>query len=98
LQSASAQLESLLDSVAELEAARAEARELMEQTRRLYLAGEANLTELLDAFRAAEEARLGVIELDGEIVQVRLERMRAAGTLLDASLDEACVGGEERAR
>ena len=67
-----------------------EAATLLEQTRQLYAAGEATLTELLEAFRATEEASLAVIDLAEELVLVRLERMAAAGTQLDPALDKAC--------
>lgn len=97
LQAAAAQLEALTKSIADLASISADASSLLEQTSQLYTAGEATLTELLEAFRASEEARVGVIELAEELVSLRLERMAAAGTQLDAALDEAC-GNQDRSR
>lgn len=90
LRSVDAQLTALAASVAQLEPALAEAASLQDKARQLYGAGEASITELLEAFRAAEEARLGLIDLARELALLRLDRMRAAGTLLDPTLDKAC--------
>jgi len=92
LRTAAEQLDALSRNLAALESVVADATELLQKTQQLYAAGEATLTELLDAFRAAEEARLGVLEVSEEIVAVRLARMEAAGTQLDATLDQACSG------
>lgn len=90
LQSVDAQLRELLASAAQLEATSSDAVTLRDKARLLYAAGESTLTELLDAYRTAEEAGLGLIDLAEEIAMTRLARMRAAGTQLDAGLDEAC--------
>jgi cobalt-zinc-cadmium efflux system outer membrane protein len=97
LQAAQAQLASLTKSLAELASIGADAASLLDKTKQLYTAGEATLTELLEAFRAAEETQLGVIELAEELVSVRIERMAAAGTQLDAALDKAC-GTQDRSK
>jgi cobalt-zinc-cadmium efflux system outer membrane protein len=94
LQAADAQLAALSKGVAELEVVRAEATTLLDKTRQLYAAGEASLTELLDAIRVAEEAQLAVIDLAEELVHARLARMQASGTQLDEALDKACSGNE----
>jgi outer membrane protein, heavy metal efflux system len=85
-------------SAADLDLAVADAGSLEAQAGKLYAAGESSIAELLDALRAAEEARLARIDLAEEIILARLARMRALGTLLDATLDKACggPGGGER--
>ena len=85
-----ARLAILEASAADLDRTAAEVDALEAQARRLYAAGEASVAELLDAFRAAEEARLARVDLAQEIALARLERMRAEGTQLDPSLDSAC--------
>jgi outer membrane protein, heavy metal efflux system len=88
-------LERLSSGVAELGQARSDARELLTQARRLYSAGESSITEMLDAFRAAEEARLAELDRVLEIALARLSVMRATGTMFDASLDRACLRPEQ---
>ena len=61
-----------------------------DKAKQLYAAGELSITELLEAFRAAEEAQLARIELAEEIAAARLGLMRALGTQLDPRLDAAC--------
>jgi outer membrane protein TolC len=60
----------------------------------LYAAGEASLTELLDACRVAEEAQLMRLDLVQDIALTRLAVMRAAGSQLDATLDRECRDGK----
>lgn len=79
-------------SAADLDRAVADGAALEAQAGKLYAAGESSIAELLDALRAAEEVRLARIDLVEEIVLARLARMRALGTLLDATLDKACGG------
>ncbi|MFS8065256.1 MAG: TolC family protein, partial [Byssovorax sp.] len=95
---ATAKLHALEASVADLERAVAEAASLQSMTVTLYTAGEATLTELLDAFGAAEAARLARIDLAEEIARARLARMRAAGTLFQPALDQACGAAAGGAR
>lgn len=66
--------------------------ELRRKARKLYLAGEASITELLDAFRTAEDAELGRVDVAEQIARARLSLMRAAGTQLNAKLDRQCSG------
>jgi len=85
-------------SLGELDQAVAEAASLEKSATKLYTAGEATITEVLDAFRAAEEARLARIDLAEEIVRMRLARMHAAGTQFDTALDQACGRAAKGAR
>jgi len=85
-------------SLADLDRAVAEAASLETSATKLYAAGEATIAEVLDAFRAAEEARLARIDLAEEIVRARLAQMRAAGTQFDAALDQACGGAAKGAK
>jgi len=71
-------------------AATADAATLRDKATVLYAAGEATITELLEAFRASEEARLGVIDTAEEIALLRIAEMRAAGSLFDEELDKVC--------
>lgn len=68
----------------------ADAARLRADAGALYAAGEATITEVLEAFKAAEEARLGALEAAEEMARLRLFRMRAAGSFFDAELDRAC--------
>jgi cobalt-zinc-cadmium efflux system outer membrane protein len=95
LRSASARLQLLSENVVELEAASADAVALQQKAEQLYTAGEASITELLEAFRAAEEAQLGQVDAAEEVAAARLERMRAAGRQFDPTLDKACGGTAE---
>lgn len=92
---ARARLQHLSSSIADLGQARSDALALLTQAQRLYSAGEASITEMLEAFRAAEEARLAELERVFEIALARLRVMRASGTMFDASLDEACKRPEQ---
>jgi cobalt-zinc-cadmium efflux system outer membrane protein len=83
-------LQILEASVADLDRAVTEAASLQTKAATLYAAGEVSITELLDAFRAVEEARLARIDLAEEIARARLARMRAGGTLFNATLDKEC--------
>jgi outer membrane protein TolC len=74
------------------ETAAKDASAIESQAIALYRAGEAKISELLDALRSGEAARLARIDLAEELVSARLELMRAAGKQLDAELDRACNG------
>lgn len=76
----------------------AAAEQLQLHARQLYAAGEATITELLDALGAAEAARLETLELRGERAATWLAMMRAAGTFFDPTLDLACRAGVEAPR
>jgi outer membrane protein, heavy metal efflux system len=90
-------LSGLRTALESVESAIADAVEVQSKARQLYAAGEASITELLEAFRAAEEARMARLELIEELAEARLALMRAAGTMLDPALDRACRE-PERAR
>jgi cobalt-zinc-cadmium efflux system outer membrane protein len=96
VKSARARLQQLSSGIADLGRARTEAEELLRQSQRLYSAGEASITEMLEAFRAAEEARLAELDRVFELVDARLLLMQASGTMFDAELDRACRRGEPR--
>lgn len=74
------------------------AMDVQDRARRLYTAGEASITELLETFRGTEEVRITRIELTEEILRTRLALMRAAGSMWDPALDRACQDPESRAR
>jgi outer membrane protein TolC len=61
----------------------------------LYSAGEATITELLEAHRVAEEAQLAELALLEQVALMRLAQMRAAGTMFDAQLDRQCLGSKQ---
>jgi cobalt-zinc-cadmium efflux system outer membrane protein len=71
---------------------------LRDRAARLYAAGEASITELLEAYKAAEDAQLAHVALAHELALTRLGLMRAAGTMFDASLDRECQGAIGEAR
>jgi cobalt-zinc-cadmium efflux system outer membrane protein len=70
--------------------ASARAVEVETKAKALYAAGEATITELLEAFRMAEEAQLEKLALEEEIATARIRLMRAAGSMFDSALDNAC--------
>jgi cobalt-zinc-cadmium efflux system outer membrane protein len=92
--SARARLEQLSSGLAALAQARDDARELLGQAQSLYAAGEASITEMLEAFRVAEQARLAELDRVFEIALTRLLVMRASGTMFDETLDRACLHPE----
>jgi outer membrane protein TolC len=83
-------LEGLGGALAQAEQATVQAVDVQNKARQLYAAGEATITEVLDAFRGVEEARLTRLALLEEVTETRLALMRAAGTMFDPSLDRAC--------
>ena len=89
-------LQQLTTHIDDLGRARDDSRELLSQAQRLYSAGEVSITEMLEAFRAAEEARLAELDRVYEIALTRMLVMRASGTLLDPRLDQACTGPAQR--
>jgi cobalt-zinc-cadmium efflux system outer membrane protein len=90
-----AQLTQLLSGLDEATKVHADAQTLQATAQKLYTAGEATLTELLDTYDNAEQARLSKLELMGEILNARLTLMRAAATLFDPALDRLCGGGKQ---
>jgi outer membrane protein TolC len=100
-QQTKAKLKAARASLALLEASRAEAQTasrdallVRDKAAQLYAAGEATITELLEAFRMAEDAQLAHVALAEDIALTRLALMRAAGTMFDATLDRDCRGAE----
>ena len=89
-EAAASQLAILEASLPEVEQTASEAMAQQEKATRLYSAGESTITELIDAFRTAEEARLARVELALEIAGTRLSVMRSSGSMFDTSLDEKC--------
>jgi outer membrane protein, heavy metal efflux system len=89
-------LRQLTSNIDDLGRARNDARELLSQAQRLYSAGEASISEMLEAFRAAEDARLAELDRVFEIALTRLLVMRASSTLFDPGLDQACTRPERR--
>ncbi|MEO8179757.1 MAG: TolC family protein [Deltaproteobacteria bacterium] len=85
------QLQQLTSNIEDLGQVRDDARELLTQAQRLYSAGETSITEMLEAFRVAEDARLAEIDRVSEIALTRLLVMRASGSMFDPSLDQACT-------
>ncbi|MET0410341.1 MAG: TolC family protein [Polyangiaceae bacterium] len=92
VEAARVRLDHLVQSVAELEQASRDALSLQTQARSLYAAGEVPITELLEAFRGAEEAQLARLERARDVALARHALMRAAHTMFDSSLDAACRG------
>jgi cobalt-zinc-cadmium efflux system outer membrane protein len=89
-------------ALAVLEAAMPEARAasrdavaLRQKATQLYAAGEATITELLEAYRVAEEAQLAELTLTEQLALIRLQYMRASGSMFDAELDRQCRGGHK---
>jgi outer membrane protein, heavy metal efflux system len=87
----------LKEALVSAETAAAQAAEVEGEARQLYAAGEASITELLEAFRSTEEAELARLAIVEEIAGTRLRAMRASGSLFDAKLDGACGGGRRGA-
>ncbi len=83
-------LEGLSVALAEAEQASSQTAAIRLQAQRLFGAGEASITELLEAFRATEDAELSKLECLEEIARTRLELMRASGTMFDSRLDRTC--------
>lgn len=86
-------LEQLLSQLAEAQAVSRDALDIRDRATRLYTAGEATITELLEAHRVVEEAQLAELALIEQVALTRLARMRAGGTMFDSELDQLCQGG-----
>lgn len=84
------QLDALEQAMPEAEVASTEASTLEASAVRLYRAGEATITELLEALQDAESARLSRLDLAEDLALTRLSLMRTSGTMFDESLDRAC--------
>lgn len=77
------------------QAASRDAIAVRQKATQLYAAGEANITELLEAYRVAEEAQLAELALTEQLALTRLQHMRSSGSMFDAELDRKCRGGEK---
>jgi outer membrane protein TolC len=82
-------------SLPEAQAASRDAVSVRQKAMQLYAAGEATITELLEAYRVAEEAQLAELALTEHVALTRLQLMRASGTMFDAELDRQCRGGQK---
>ncbi len=92
LKGARLRLQLLEASAADAQAASVEAQAVRDKARQLYAAGEAAITELLEAYRGAEDARLAELDLALEIALTRLAVMKEAGTMFNVTLDHECGG------
>ncbi|HEX2872533.1 MAG TPA: TolC family protein [Polyangiaceae bacterium] len=90
LKAARANLTRLEAIVSTTEATSRDALLVRDKALQLYRAGEASITELLEAFQVAEAAQLAALEVAREAALGRLAVMRAAGTMFDAALDREC--------
>jgi outer membrane protein TolC len=81
-------------AVSESQAASRDAVAVRQKATQLYAAGEANITELLEAYRVAEEAQLAELALIEQVALTRLQHMRASGSMFDAELDRQCRGDQ----
>lgn len=79
-------------TVAEALAVSRDALTIRQKATQLYAAGEASITELLEAYRVAEEAQLAELNLTEQVALTRLQQMRASGSMFDVELDRQCRG------
>jgi outer membrane protein TolC len=93
VRAAKVSLERLAASVAAAAVTSRDALALRDKATQLYAAGEASITELLEAYRVAEEAQLAELALRERHALTRLALMRATGSMFDAELDRQCRGG-----
>ena len=94
LLAAAATLPPLEAALNQAEASVADTERLKQNARALYSAGEASITELLDAYRMGENAALDRLAALEELLAARLAVMRAAGKQFEPRLDASC-GGQE---
>lgn len=92
LKGARLRLQVLEASAAEARAVSVDAQSVRDQAGQLYAAGEATITEVLEAYQGAEEARLAELDLSLQIALTRLTVMKEAGTMYDSTLDQECGG------
>jgi outer membrane protein, heavy metal efflux system len=90
LGAASASLQALEAALQQAQQNVAETAKLKESARILYGAGEASITELLDAYRTGESAALDRLTALEELLAARLAVMRAAGKQFVPELDASC--------
>lgn len=90
LHAAAESLDGLEAALRDAEVNVANTEELAAGARVLYGAGEASITDLLDAYRTGEHAALDRVAALEELVVARLALMRAAGKQFDPELDASC--------
>jgi outer membrane protein TolC len=85
------------DAIASLDAPRAgkedaetRARKLFDQAKRLYLAGEGSITDLLASSGLVESSALAAVDIEEARALARIAKMRAAGSLMNRDLDAIC--------
>lgn len=71
---------------------------LENSARELYRAGEASISELLDAYRMKERAALDRVTALEELLAARLAVMRAAGKQFEPKLDATCGSRKKASR
>ena len=98
LAAAAASLDALEAALKAAELNVVDTEKLKESARALYSAGEASITELLDAYRIAESAALDRLVALEELLAARLAVMRAAGKQFDPELDANCGSQEQATR
>jgi cobalt-zinc-cadmium efflux system outer membrane protein len=84
------ELAALGTALVETEKANSDVSAIQLKAKQLYAAGEATITELLEAYRIAEDVRLARLDVLEDVARARLALMRAAGTMFDPKLDAAC--------
>jgi cobalt-zinc-cadmium efflux system outer membrane protein len=90
LKAARLRLAALETALAETEKASTDAAAIQTKAKQLYAAGESTITELLEAFRIAEDVRLARLDVVEEMARAEVALMRAAGTMFDPKLDAVC--------
>lgn len=66
------------------------ARKLFDQAKRLYLAGEGSMNDIIVASALVESSALARIDLEETRALARIAKMRAAGSLMSRDLDVLC--------
>ncbi|HEU5075018.1 MAG TPA: TolC family protein [Polyangiaceae bacterium] len=93
-----ASLRALEAALEQAEAGVADTERLEQSAAALYSAGEASITELLDAYRTRENAALDRLVALEELLAARLAVMRAAGKQFEPELDAICGSQKEQVR
>lgn len=62
----------------------------VDSSRKLYLAGEGSLLDVLEALQARTQAKLAELDLDAARLDTHVAWMRSTGRLIDARLEKAC--------
>lgn len=91
---ARAKLRAIADAEPQVGEAIALARKTEAGAKRLYLEGEGNLLDVLQAARSRSELELAFVELVATRAQATLELARAEGRFVETELNSACGGGD----